>query len=234
MISLKLSPSRIRLAATSGLLLLTLAFAAPPPIEAQGVLFVEDDNVGIGTDTPIARLEVIDSVVSPVRPVLFLDNPVGPPRLEQRNGAGGHTWRQTVSAQGPYMLDDMKDGIVEFVFATNGNLTISGNVITTNCPSGCGPDYVFEPDYTLMALPELREFIAENRHLPNVPSAKEMETSGIDMTQLQLRMLEKIEELTLYTLQQEETIAKQQEMLRHHEAVIGDLKSQVTELASRR
>ena len=62
-----------------------------------------------------------------------------------------------------------------------------------------------------MSLDELQAFLAENGHLPNVPSAAEIEAAGfINMTELQLKILEKVEELTLYTLEQEQTIRSQE------------------------
>jgi hypothetical protein len=64
------------------------------------------------------------------------------------------------------------------------------------------PDYVFSNEYKLMTLADLEKYIEQNRHLPNVPSASEYEAKGeIDITQLQIKMLEKIEELTLYILE---------------------------------
>ena len=72
------------------------------------------------------------------------------------------------------------------------------------------PDYVFEPDYELMPLSELQDFIHQKRHLPNIPSAKEIKQGGLNLSQTQMRLLEKIEELTLYTLAQEKTIQQLQ------------------------
>ncbi len=66
------------------------------------------------------------------------------------------------------------------------------------------PDYVFHHDYKLESLGELREFIKENNHLPNIPSAVDVEKNGIEIGDMQKRMMEKIEELTLYVLQLEE------------------------------
>ena len=68
------------------------------------------------------------------------------------------------------------------------------------------PDYVFEKDYKLKTLPELKDYIETNKHLPNIPSAKEVEKNGIKMADIYAKLLEKVEELTLYTLQQEEKI----------------------------
>ena len=61
-------------------------------------------------------------------------------------------------------------------------------------------DYVFAPDYKLMPLKEVEEFVEKNRHLPNVPSAEEVVRDGIDMATMDAKLLEKIEELTLYLI----------------------------------
>lgn len=191
----------------------TLPLRIFPGSPSNRLVIDGEGQVGIGTTSADASLEVVEATATPSQPMLLLNNTAGPPRLEQTNGAGGHTWRQTVTGTGEYNVDDTLDGTIELSLAQNGNLTISGNILTTNCPAGCGPDYVFAPDYDLLSLDELAAFIAENSHLPNVPSAKEMETTGINMTQLQLRMLEKIEELTLYTLTQHRTIQELQTRL---------------------
>lgn len=71
---------------------------------------------------------------------------------------------------------------------------------------GTIPDYVFEKDYTLMPLNQLREYVSTNKHLPNIPSAKEIEENGIGLGELSRKHLEKIEELTLYILELNEKI----------------------------
>ena len=65
---------------------------------------------------------------------------------------------------------------------------------------------MFEPDYELMPIGELGAFIERNKHLPNVPSADEIREGGVNLQQFQGRLLEKVEELVLYTLEQQETI----------------------------
>lgn len=62
-------------------------------------------------------------------------------------------------------------------------------------------DYVFEPSYRLMPLNEVEEFVKENKHLPNVPSADEMVQKGLDVAQTSKMFMEKIEELTLYMIE---------------------------------
>jgi len=61
-------------------------------------------------------------------------------------------------------------------------------------------DHVFEPDYNLRSLSELEQFVKENHHLPEIPSAKEVKENGIELGEMQGKLLLKIEELTLYIL----------------------------------
>jgi hypothetical protein len=69
-----------------------------------------------------------------------------------------------------------------------------------------------------MPLAELREFISREKHLPNVPSAAEIRNGGLNLSQFQMRLLEKIEELALYTLEQEEDLRSLREENRELEA----------------
>ncbi len=68
------------------------------------------------------------------------------------------------------------------------------------------PDYVFEDDYNLISIQDLEQEIENLGHLPNIPSAKEIQNNGIDLEQMDLLLLEKIEELTLYIIQQDKEI----------------------------
>ena len=69
------------------------------------------------------------------------------------------------------------------------------------------PDYVFAPDYKLLPLDKLQVFITENKHLPNIKSAEEYEAEGsMSLGEMNLILLEKVEELTLYILAQQEQI----------------------------
>lgn len=64
------------------------------------------------------------------------------------------------------------------------------------------PDYVFEPDYDLLSLPDLQQFIDANGHLPDVPSAAEVAERGVALVEFSMILLRKIEELTCYMLDQ--------------------------------
>jgi hypothetical protein len=88
-------------------------------------------------------------------------------------------------------------------------LTVTGKVICEELKvqlQGAWPDYVFENKYNLMPMSELRDFITNNNHLPNIPAAASMEKNGIEVGEMQRKMMEKIEELTLYVLQLEEKV----------------------------
>ncbi len=81
--------------------------------------------------------------------------------------------------------------------------TIRANEIIVNTT---GADFVFAEDYYLRSLSEVKTFIIENKHLPDIKSAEEMQKSGVGVNELQIKLLQKIEELTLYILQQDERI----------------------------
>lgn len=68
------------------------------------------------------------------------------------------------------------------------------------------PDYVFDSSYSLMSLSNLSDFIRKNKHLPGVPSQKEVSENGLNIGDQHTILLKKIEELTLYLLEQERKI----------------------------
>ncbi|MBC7864881.1 MAG: hypothetical protein IAF38_18040 [Bacteroidia bacterium] len=70
------------------------------------------------------------------------------------------------------------------------------------CTSVDWADYVFDSNYKLKSLNEVETFVAANKHLPNIPSAEEMVKEGNDLGKMDAKLLEKIEELTLYLIQQ--------------------------------
>jgi hypothetical protein len=96
-----------------------------------------------------------------------------------------------------------------YKLAVNG--TIVCKEINVEMPvSGCFPDYVFEKDYKLTPLHELEKFIAANKHLPEIPSAKEVEENGMKMGEMNVLLLKKIEELTLHLIEQDKKIKELQ------------------------
>jgi hypothetical protein len=107
-------------------------------------------------------------------------------------------------------------------WGTGGNLFVQGNVgIGTTAPGNFklavngkiwgtevqialtnpAPDYVFEKSYALPTLEQVKSYIDQNKHLPEIPSAKEMEANGVNVGEMNMLLLKKIEELTLYTIE---------------------------------
>jgi trimeric autotransporter adhesin len=91
-------------------------------------------------------------------------------------------------------------------FPTGVNLFVKGGILAERvrvavANSDRWADYVFAPNYKLMPLREVEKFIKVNKHLPNVPSAEEMAKNGLDMLEANAKMMEKIEELTLYLIE---------------------------------
>ncbi|MFC5047074.1 hypothetical protein ACFSTE_11465 [Aquimarina hainanensis] len=88
---------------------------------------------------------------------------------------------------------------------TNGyKLAVKGNIITEELKIRTyesWPDYVFSPDYSLKTLKEIENHIKKEGHLPNIPSAKEVKEKGINIGEMNAKLLQKIEELTLYLIE---------------------------------
>ncbi|EPR68698.1 hypothetical protein ADICYQ_2084 [Cyclobacterium qasimii M12-11B] len=100
----------------------------------------------------------------------------------------------------------------------SGGILVKGKVQAeeVNITMDAWADYVFDADYPLMDLDQLRLFIDENGHLPGIPNKEEVIKEGLNLSEINTKLLEKIEELTLYILHQEEKI---QELLELKEEV---------------
>ena len=78
-------------------------------------------------------------------------------------------------------------------------------------------DFVFNDNYELKELTEIESFIKENRHLPDIPSGKEIEENGVNLGEMDAKLLQKIEELTLYVIdinKEVEKLKKENELLK--------------------
>lgn len=82
---------------------------------------------------------------------------------------------------------------------------IRANEIVVNTT---GADFVFENGYRLRPIAELEKFVKQNKHLPEIPMAKTMQQEGVGVSELQTKLLQKVEELTLYIIQQQKEIDK--------------------------
>lgn len=206
-------------------------------------LTVDDHgDVGIGTDAPTATLHVkrdngtasihIEEATTTPGPYTLLSmetSGVGTahlrPRMSMTHGGTGTTWNLDILStsgnfaiirggagnSGPEFSLDATNGDVR-VQGSGGNVFIPGNFVS-NSQTLNVPDFVFDEDYELMPLDEVKTFIESKSHLPDVPSAEQVKAEGLDLTEMQLKLLQKVEELTLYTLDQHETIRNQQDTI---------------------
>nr|WP_320120046.1 hypothetical protein [uncultured Marinifilum sp.] len=76
-----------------------------------------------------------------------------------------------------------------------------------------GADFVFEEDYQLRSLEEVEEFVSTNKHLPEISPAKEMQENGVNQGEMNKKLLQKIEELTLYTIEQQKQLDNQKKLI---------------------
>jgi hypothetical protein len=116
--------------------------------------------------------------------------------------------RATITAGGDFLIGNVLPTAIPVgsykLFVEQGIVT--EGLLITPYTSLLWPDYVFEKEYKLQPLAEVEKYIQENKHLPNIPSAKDIENEGIDVAKMQAKQLEKIEELTLYMIEMKKEI----------------------------
>ncbi len=105
----------------------------------------------------------------------------------------------------------------------SSKLTVNGTVYAKEVKvdlSVPGPDYVFDKNYKLLSLEEIKAYVDANKHLPEVPSAAEMEKNGINLSEMNMLLLKKVEELTLHLIDSEERLKKMETCLSKMQASI--------------
>jgi len=115
-------------------------------------------------------------------------------------------------------------------------LAVNGSGIFTKVvvkPYGSWADYVFDSDYPLPTLDSLARYIKACKHLPGIPSAENVEKNGIDVGSNQTLLLKKIEELTLYSIDQDKRLDAQQHQIQSQQHEIDELKTLVKKIAGR-
>ena len=209
-----------RLAGAIGVTLALLLASASAQAQT-GTLFVEGNNVGIGTATPSQPLHVKTTNGTAKVLVEELGGGAFEELMELYNEDGDVGFRFTnpsgtadFNKIGNEFRINLLSSPSELRLDALGNLTIRGSLTTEN-PPATFPDFVFEPDLEPMPLDELRQFVESEKHLPGVMSAAEVaQNGGVNLSLLQLQLLEKVEELTLYVLEQNDTIKAHQATIR--------------------
>jgi hypothetical protein len=176
----------------------------------------QNGNFGVGTQTPTEKLTV--------------QTPNDSYGISHR-GAGGNVIATFIGGSsagvGTFSNTNMRifcNGASAIFIASGSNnvgiginfptykLEVNGNIRSKEVlvESVNWPDYVFNKNYKLPLLSDIEKFIQQNNHLPNMPSAGEIETKGLRLGDTQKKMMEKIEELTLYMIQANKQISELQ------------------------
>ena len=186
-------------------------------------------NVGIGTNTPSEKLEVNGNIA--------LDNFYITSQGGSKIGFGTANFG---NEDDDITIDVASDGELEVRVTNTDALNIGNGLLTLGRNGdfnvGIGtttaseklevngtirskevkveaspwPDYVFDEAYDLKSLAETEQYIKENKHLPNLPSAEEVSENGIELGEMNAKLLEKIEELTLHQIEMMKLIKLQQ------------------------
>jgi hypothetical protein len=179
--------------------------------------------IGLGTTSPSRKLHIVG-----VGPRILIEASSGNPEVNFQGAGdtGTQRWalyKETISGDFRFYQNGDKVTIQNstgnvgigtsspaYKLDVNGDINVMGSYnIRKNGTAYNHPDYVFEPDYKLMPLDELKKYVSEKKCLPNVISAEDVQkNNGFKMDELLIQMLEKIEEQTLYIIQLEERIAK--------------------------
>ncbi len=210
-----------------------LHFQTPGGDFSSKLVIDSSGKVGIGTQDPTQKLQVKGQV-------LVGQNIGNASGLYIKSEAGNTHYNWKISTQekvdtgfeisSSTTVGGTTFNSPAFVILQNGNigigtvsptekLTIKGGLIASKinvkAPENI-PDYVFEEDYNLLPLEEVEAYYKVNKHLPGILSEKEIKKSGkVDMGDMQMKLLEKIEELTIYVVEQQKEInAMQKEINR--------------------
>ena len=190
-------------------------------------------RIGTGTTTPTNALEVngttvstnlkISGLASSTQKVLTVGTGGQVSATDVSTFAddmGDHTATQNINLNGRKIVNGSASTNGLFV-GTNGNVRIgagSGNPSNALEVNGIvrtkevlveitgWSDFVFEKDYKLMSLAEVEQFVKQHGHLPDIPSANEVEENGIGLGEMNALLLQKIEEMTLHLIEMEKRI----------------------------
>jgi hypothetical protein len=175
-------------------------------------IYYNSGNVGIGSVEPVGKLEVVGQ--DALRLVGYQ------PFLTLLDANAGYARGRIQSAKGNILFYPesfiVGGAPAVTIFSGSGNvgigtqkvtdykLSVGGKIICEELKvqlAGSWPDYVFDKKYQLMPLDELAKSIEQEKHLPGLPSAADVQQDGISVGEIQSELLEKVEQLTLYVIQ---------------------------------
>ncbi len=181
--------------------------------------FRPSGNVGVGTDNPKAKFVVSNENLQGIE--MGYSSNISSNYIESidRNTNSGmdmayyisgnksHRFynnaieRVRITGDGNVLIGKTTQTNTAYKLDVNGKARANEIVVNTT-----GADFVFEDNYRLRPLAEVESFVKQNKHLPEIPTAKAMQQEGVGVSELQTKLLQKVEELTLYIIQQQKEI----------------------------
>jgi len=228
----------------------------------EGVRIRSNGNVGVGTANPDAKLHVAQDNINNQNLVLGKFTSFGSTggsaivsltynsttaNLEVNSSYTGTGFRygtysdfnieNEISSPDFGAINFITNKKVQLAIKPNGNASLQGKLEAKELKVTLTPtaDFVFDENYDLPELEEVEKHIKEKKHLPEIASAKIMEKEGVNVGEFQIKLLQKIEELTLYSIEQNKQIKQLQnenEVLKAQSAKIEKLEQQVQQLLS--
>ena len=191
----------------AGLAVLAVA-VVPVPALAQGTLFVVNNQVGIGTETPEAgvNLHIVEAAAD-AKFKIEGDGGFTGFVVQNTSAAAGVSWQFTHGAGGAFAIDDSEDGTQEFRVFPNGDARISGALTTSGAACSITPcDAVFEPGFELESIEEHAKSMWDNSYLPAIgPTHPDM---PMNLSEKTAGILNELEKAHIYIAQLNETLAE--------------------------
>ena len=205
------------------------------PSYTSPYMVLKNGNIGIGTSSPDTQLHVkgpydggirIEAPGSSRWAILYLENDAQTWRVET-SGYDNFAIRDETGSLGEAFVILPTSGNVgigtsspQSKLAVNGKITAEEVEVITNVAAAefkvkdtAWSDFVFDNNYNLPSLDTVETFIKENKHLPDIPSAKVVDENGLSMAEMMKKQMQKIEELTLYVIEQNKEIQELKEEL---------------------
>lgn len=197
------------------------------------------NNVGVGTDNPVGKLSISNTGTigsgNYDNSYLYITNGTDKLGIDPNQLYSG----QDFNFQTTTFMKFYTNYIPRMTILQNGNigigneapyykLEVNGTIRATTFSAVNAPwsDFVFEDNYELKELEEVENFIKINKHLPDIPSEREIQENGLDLPSMDSKLLQKIEELTLYIIEMNKENQEQRKL-------IGDLQKEVAALKNK-